>query len=1100
MKMTVPRQLSGEFDASVNLAVATADLFVRKSYLEVLEAADIIPAPKPLMAQSPGANLRLMRLDGIFYDRDEKLSTKIRCLFGAVERRSESLLLLLNGKRDRVELYLGVFCEDETAITTAGKELQNAINGVLPGCRYRPLKTREAERALRDIFPEPENGAPAERVHVSAVSAMPSNAQGDPWDEVEKLDALIDGMRHKPFSMALLAKAVPQASLDTMRQGLEKLYTEISPMQRQDRSYSISDSDSIGTNFSTAITESLSYGVTTTHGTSHTHGTGTGLSIGPDDSAVRKDKAIQGLLGAGAVAATILIPGFSAGKNVVSMAMPLMQGLFFGSGVANAIGNVGEALGISAKPERTSHSENEHDDFSESDSRADSKNQSDGTTWTTGGSNNKTRTRGQTMQMSVTNKAIADLLDRLDRQIQNLEKLEQEGAFEVAAYFIAGDGETAVSAANLYRSMTSSVRLPEHRSPIYHWQGEEDTTAMMDYLRRGEHPVFRFSGATGAPQIKVAQVIGMRDVPAYFTLPKRSVAGFVASEYAAFSRDIIVQNAGMFQQDARRVRIGSVYHLGKTDSCFPVEFRVDDLTKHLFVAGTTGVGKSNFCYNLLDRLEAQGISALVIEPTKGEYARVMGGRQGWRVFDVDPMRAPVLRVNPFAFPQSMSPVQHIERLMDIFNAAWPMYAAMPAILKEAIEKIYLDKDFDLVTGYRPENAQFPCFEELLEALPQVISDSAYSAENKGNYTGALVTRVRSLTNGIYGVIFGKDEVGDAALFDGSAVVDISHIGSAETKSLLMGVLVMRQMEYRMCSDRMNAPLTHVTVLEEAHHLLRAQNPTSAEGSGMRAASVEMISNAIAEMRTYGEGFVIADQSPSMMDQSAIRNTQTKVFYMLPEGSDRDIAGTSLSLSEEQRQELARLTTGVAAVFQTGWSDAVLCRIDHFRKEQERPYVHNAAATRVDSRTVLGQCIAVMMKPRLPGGQPSSVDDALVRRFAGMELSILGIKGILAKRVFDIYIEKGAWTADREEDMRCLDAMFDLNRTLDAQRDLKDIRMWAQAVEKKLSRLGRQNREETRAVIAMVLRDRVARKTEERRRYEDYIGWQHQQERREESGQ
>ena len=39
---------------------------------------------------------------------------------------------------------------------------------------------------------------------------------------------------------------------------------------------------------------------------------------------------------------------------------------------------------------------------------------------------------------------------------------------------------------------------------------------------------------------------------------------------------------------------------------------------------------------------------------------------------------------------------------------------------------------------------------------------------------------------------------------------------------------------------------------------------------------------IAEMRTYGEGFIIADQAPGLMDLSVIRNTNTKIIMRLPE--------------------------------------------------------------------------------------------------------------------------------------------------------------------------------------------------------------------------
>jgi len=120
---------------------------------------------------------------------------------------------------------------------------------------------------------------------------------------------------------------------------------------------------------------------------------------------------------------------------------------------------------------------------------------------------------------------------------------------------------------------------------------------------------------------------------------------------------------------------------------------------------------------------------------------------------------------------------------------------------------------------------------------------------------------------------------------------LSRVGSMETKSLLMGILVMKLQEYRMCSSGMNSRLRHVTVLEEAHNLLRKTSAEqSQEGANLQGKSVEMLANAIAEMRTYGEGFIIADQAPGLLDMSVIRNTNTKIILRLPDEEDRKLVG------------------------------------------------------------------------------------------------------------------------------------------------------------------------------------------------------------------
>lgn len=142
---------------------------------------------------------------------------------------------------------------------------------------------------------------------------------------------------------------------------------------------------------------------------------------------------------------------------------------------------------------------------------------------------------------------------------------------------------------------------------------------------------------------------------------------------------------------------------------------------------------------------------------------------------------------------------------------------------------------------------------------------------------------------------------------------------------------MRLSEYRANSGiEHNSPLRHITILEEAHNILkRCSQEQSMEGSNVAGKSVEMISNAIAEMRTYGEGFIIVDQSPGAVDVSAIRNTNTKIIMRLPEENDRKVAGKASALKDKQIDEIAKLPTGVAVVYQNNWEEPVLCKIGKF---------------------------------------------------------------------------------------------------------------------------------------------------------------------------
>jgi hypothetical protein len=127
------------------------------------------------------------------------------------------------------------------------------------------------------------------------------------------------------------------------------------------------------------------------------------------------------------------------------------------------------------------------------------------------------------------------------------------------------------------------------------------------------------------------------------------------------------------------------------------------------------------------------------------------------------------------------------------------------------------------------------------------------------------------------------------------------------------------------------------VLEEAHNLLkRTSTEQSSESSNLIGKSVEMLANAIAEMRTYGEGFIIADQAPGLLDMSVIRNTNTKIILRLPDQTDRELVGKAAGLNDDQIVELAKLQCGVAAIYQNDWIQPVLCKVDHY-KDPNTPY-------------------------------------------------------------------------------------------------------------------------------------------------------------------
>lgn len=128
-------------------------------------------------------------------------------------------------------------------------------------------------------------------------------------------------------------------------------------------------------------------------------------------------------------------------------------------------------------------------------------------------------------------------------------------------------------------------------------------------------------------------------------------------------------------------------------------------------------------------------------------------------------------------------------------------------------------------------------------------------------------------------------------------------------------------------------------------------------------SVEMITNTIAEIRTYGEGFIIVDQSPSSVDIAAIKNTNTKIVLRTPEANDREAVGRSMGLSTSQVNEIAKLPSGVAVVYQNNWISPVLTLVDK-AKVKEVAYQYENPVVIKTTREARTELLCMLLQPWL----------------------------------------------------------------------------------------------------------------------------------------
>lgn len=549
--------------------------------------------------------------------------------------------------------------------------------------------------------------------------------------------------------------------------------------------------------------------------------------------------------------------------------------------------------------------------------------------------------KNESLNQTYTNFGVQHTLEIIESQLKRIEESSALGMWEFASYIISDSPVIANDVAHMYLALTQGEKSYLTKAAVNFWDGEIDTLAaktIIESIQKLQHPVFGLKTTLEDEWLMYPTLVtptttlSGKELAKALNFPRKSVSGLPILNVVSFGRE-----PHSLLEDTLDLELGCGYHMQKKIPEQRIFLSKEELTKHTLITGANGSGKTNTVYRLLESLGKEHVGFLVIEPTKGEYKEVIGKKKSVVTYSTNPNLSGIqmLRINPFRFPKHIHIMEHLEYLMEIFDICWSMYSTMPAILKDSIERAYISVGWNLEKSVnKKDDNVFPTFYDVVKQIKIIQNRNDYFDTNKGDYIGQLGVRLKSLTSGINGMIFTVDDVSDEELFDQNVIVDLSRVGSTETKSLIMGLLLLKLQEHRMeqraVGSIKNDVLKHVTVLEEAHNLLkRTSTEQSSEESNMIGKSIEMLANSITEMRTYGEGFVIVDQSPGLLDMSVIRNTNTKIILRLPDFSDRELVGKAAGLTDNQIIELAKLEKGVAAISQSDWLEPVLCKIDKY---------------------------------------------------------------------------------------------------------------------------------------------------------------------------
>ncbi|NLC97281.1 MAG: ATP-binding protein [Erysipelotrichaceae bacterium] len=340
-----------------------------------------------------------------------------------------------------------------------------------------------------------------------------------------------------------------------------------------------------------------------------------------------------------------------------------------------------------------------------------------------------------------------------------------------------------------------------------------------------------------------------------------------------------------------------------------IGFSLKDLAKHMLIVGTPGSGKTTFSISILDRLwKEHRIPFLVIEPAKNEYRALIHSIPEIQVFTPGKNSISPFIFNPFVPPKHVKLEAYKSTLKTAFEAAVSMSTPLDKIFEETINNCYSDFRW-LETYTTDDKGSIFNISDFIKCFENTFDDIGYTGDAR-NIGRAGIVRLKGLVN-LFDNYF---SIPIEDILSKPTIIELAAIDNSDQKALIISLLLLSILVYVNANYLGDNVLKNVILLEEAHVLLDADTNTGLGEANPSSIAQNLVKRMLAEIRAYGVGLIIADQSPKKVSLDVVALTDIKIVFRLVEAINKQIIADSMNMDDSQFGRLSRLKPGEAFLF------------------------------------------------------------------------------------------------------------------------------------------------------------------------------------------
>ena len=359
------------------------------------------------------------------------------------------------------------------------------------------------------------------------------------------------------------------------------------------------------------------------------------------------------------------------------------------------------------------------------------------------------------------------------------------------------------------------------------------------------------------------------------------------------------------------------------------------LSKHVLIVGMPGTGKTTFSINLMLQFAERNIPFLIVEPTKTEYRALIEQLPDIQIFTPGNVSVSPFIINPFIPLKGITVEQYKPVLVSAFMAAFSMPSPLDLLFQNAIQQCYTKYGWKDYSTSDDSDVTIFGLHEFILVFKKLLQTSNYSKDVKSNLETAGVMRLMNLIDMNSNIYDSINTIPIEDLISRPTIIELNSIENMEQKALIMALLLVDVCAYtKINSLSIGTRLKNVLMIDEAHVLLSPEGRGDNSDISAGSSTVSSLQRMLKEIRAYGTGVIIADQSPSKVTHDIIAATDTKIMFRLVEASERRLIANSTNMDAEMEETLSCLQVGEAYVYSTAFNKPQLVMTEDIREKKQ----------------------------------------------------------------------------------------------------------------------------------------------------------------------